>query len=318
MPIDVLMPQMGESIAEGTVSRWLKNVGDKVERDEPILEISTDKVDAEIPSPAAGTLVEQLAKEGDTVEVNTVVARIAAEGEDASAAPAEKPAEEAPSEVPAAEEPPAAEQAEAPAAEPKPQDAVAPRQGAPEPSEEPASSLEERRRTRSSPLVRKIAEENQVDISQIEGTGVSGRVTKDDIMQHIESGAATKAPAQPAPAAAQAPAAAPQAPPAAPKPAAAPFFAEGENVHVEPLSVMRKKIADHMVVSKRTSAHVTTVFEFDFTKIDNLRKQHKEDYASRGTKLTYLPFIIQAVITALREYPDSQRIDGQREHLLQA
>lgn len=311
MPIDVLMPQMGESIAEGTVSRWLKNVGDQVERDEPILEISTDKVDAEIPSPAAGTLVEQLAKEGDTVEVNTVVARIATEGEDAAAAPAaEEPTEEKPAEqAPAEEKPPAAEAGEAPAAEAEPQTAIEPRQGAPEPSEEPETgepgSLEERRRTRSSPLVRKIAQENQVDISRVEGTGVSGRVTKDDIMRHIESGgaeepaAAAKAPAAQQPAAP----ATPQQPAASPKPAAPQFFAEGENVHVEPLSVMRKKIADHMVISKRTSAHVTTVFEFDFTKIDKLRRQHKEEYAGRGTKLTYLPFIIQAVITALREFP---------------
>lgn len=320
MPTDVLMPQMGESIAEGTVSRWLKNVGDQVERDEPILEISTDKVDAEIPSPAAGTLIEQLAKEGDTVEVNTVVARIAAEGEDAAAAPAaekepeeapadEPPAEEAAAEEPAAE-PPAAEAEQAPAGEAETQAAVEPRQGAPEPSaektgaEEP-SSLEERRRTRSSPLVRKIANEKGVDISQVEGTGVSGRVTKDDILRHIEGGGAEKpAAAAEAPAAPQPSAPAPaQQPTTSPKPAAAQFFAEGENVHVEPLSVMRKKIADHMVISKRTSAHVTTVFEFDFTKIDKLRRQHKEEYAGRGTKLTYLPFIIQAVITALREFP---------------
>jgi 2-oxoglutarate dehydrogenase E2 component (dihydrolipoamide succinyltransferase) len=305
---------MGESIAEGTVSKWLKNVGDKVDRDEPLLEISTDKVDAEIPSPAAGVLTEILAKEGDTVPVNAVVARIAAEGEAAE----QKPAAAAP----AQEAPAAAPQPEAPKAdEPKPRteptraaepvsaemneafptavnsqitDAVAP--------DDNVSSLDERRRTKSSPLVRKIAAENNVDISQIEGTGVSGRVTKNDILDFLQQ------PAKPA-AQEQQPAAPPQ--PAAPAPAApqaraprpTPQFAEGENVRLEPLSVMRKRIAQHMVQSKQTSAHVHTVFEIDFTNVEKLRRQHRDAYAERGVKLTYMPFIVQAVIAGLREFP---------------
>jgi pyruvate dehydrogenase E2 component (dihydrolipoamide acetyltransferase) len=305
MPVDVVMPQMGESIAEGTVSRWLKKKGDRVERDEPILEISTDKVDAEIPSPVAGTLVELLAQEGDTVAVNSVVARIAGEGEDTAATqPEETPSEEKPGPqqepaepAPPTESEPSPAEAEAPAPEP--------RKGTPpstEPEDHEASSLEQRRRTRSSPLVRKIAKENDVDLSQIEGSGVSGRVTKDDILGYIERGATAAQPsrqgapeAPPAPDAAKAP---------APKqPAAAPLFAKGENVHVEPLSVMRRKIADHMVISRRTSAHVTTVFEFDFTRIDTLRRQYRESYTQRGVKLTYMPFIVQSVISALREFP---------------
>ncbi|HEX6088089.1 MAG TPA: 2-oxoglutarate dehydrogenase, E2 component, dihydrolipoamide succinyltransferase [Thermoanaerobaculia bacterium] len=314
MAHDVVMPQMGESIAEGTVSKWLKNVGDKVDRDEPLLEISTDKVDAEIPSPAAGVLTEILAKEGDTVPVNAVVARIAAEGEAAEPKPA------AAAEAPAPEAPAAQPQPEAPKAdEPKPRTestrAAEPAQQAAEPTPEPptanrqppteeddnVSSLDERRRTKSSPLVRKIAAENNVDISQIEGTGVSGRVTKNDILDFLQQPAkpAAQAPAPQPQAAPQQPAAAPQA--RAPRPT--PQFAEGENVRLEPLSVMRKRIAQHMVQSKQTSAHVHTVFEIDFTNVEKLRRQHKDAYAERGVKLTYMPFIVQAVIAGLREFP---------------
>jgi pyruvate dehydrogenase E2 component (dihydrolipoamide acetyltransferase) len=302
MAHDVVMPQMGESIAEGTVSKWLKNVGDKVERDEPLLEISTDKVDAEIPSPAAGVLTEILAKEGDTVPVNAVVARIAAEGEASAPAPA-APAPEAKAEEPK----------EAPAAQPAapPQASEAPAQpeqaSAEQPADEPAAedesgdvaSLEERRRTKSSPLVRKIAKENNVDVSQVPGTGISGRVTKNDILDFIQ---------QPKPAAAPAPQAAPK-PAAAPQPAYQPpqaprvQFAEGQNVRMEPLSVMRRKIAQHMIASKQTSAHVATVFELDFTNVDKLRRKHKEGYAERGVKLTYMPFIVQAIIAGLRDFP---------------
>ena len=286
MATDVVMPQMGESIAEGTVSRWLKKVGDKVDRDEPLLEISTDKVDAEIPSPAAGTVTEILAKEGDTVPVNAVVARI--DG-GAAAAPAaeektvEKPKPAAPAPEVAREPLPVAR-----ASAPEPQ-AEKPGQRATEheqPREADIASLDERRRTKSSPLVRKIAKENNIDISQVQGTGVSGRVTKNDILDFLQ---------QPKPAAEAA-----AAPPAA-KPA--PQYAPGELTRLEPLSVMRKRIAQHMIQSKQTSAHVTTVFEVDFSAVDKLRRQYKDDYAQRGVKLTYLPFIVQAVISGLREFP---------------
>jgi len=268
MVIDVVMPQMGESIAEGTVVRWIKKPGEKVERDEPLLEISTDKVDAEIPSPASGTLSEVLVKEGQTVAVNSVVARIAGEGQISAPAPAPKPAPvEAPKPAPAP--PPATQQPSNPATQQQPAT---------------VTSLDERRRTKSSPLVRKIAAENNVDISQLQGSGVSGRVTKNDILAAIQQ--PSGAPASVAP----------------PTPAAR-EFKSGESIRLEPLSVMRKKIAQHMILSKQTSAHVTTVFENDFTNVEKLRRQYKDDYASRGVKLTYLPFIVQAVIAALREFP---------------
>ncbi|HEY4639959.1 MAG TPA: 2-oxoglutarate dehydrogenase, E2 component, dihydrolipoamide succinyltransferase [Thermoanaerobaculia bacterium] len=299
MPIDVVMPQMGESIAEGTVVRWLKKVGDSIERDEPLLEISTDKVDAEIPSPSSGTLTEIIAQEGQTVGVNTVVARIGADGE---AAGASAPAPPPPQPAAAAAKP---EPAPAPTPEPPAQiDTQRPEARVDAPpiqataatehnEEENITSLDERRRTKSSPLVRKIAQENNVDISRLQGSGVSGRVTKNDILDFLQ---------QPKPAAA------PQQPAASPQPAPAPrppamTFASGENNRIEPLSVMRKKIAQHMVLSKQTSAHVTTVFEVDFTAIDKLRRQYKDAYIERGTKLTFLPFIIQAVVAGLREFP---------------
>ncbi len=288
MATDVVMPQMGESIAEGTVVRWLKKPGDKVERDEPLLEISTDKVDAEIPSPAAGTLSEILAQEGQTVGVNSVIARIAVEGESAGQAPAPVPAP-APKPEPVA---PAPQPSAAPAPAPAP--AASPR--APEPAQ-PIDELEERRRTKSSPLVRKIAQENNVDISQITGSGVSGRVTKNDILDYLQQPPAARQPEAPV-----APRDFAPAPPPAPK-APAMTFAAGESTRIEPLSVMRKKIAHHMVQSKQTSAHVTTVFEVDFTAIDKLRKQNKDSYAERGVKLTYMPFVVQAIIAGLREFP---------------
>ncbi len=281
MATDVLMPQMGESIAEGTVSRWIKKVGEKVERDEPLLEISTDKVDAEIPSPAAGTLTEILVQEGQTVAVNSVVARIAAEGEAKGASAPAAAAKPAPAPVLPPQQQKAANEAmkqevrqEAPAATSTQQPAEAPAGN--------LASLDERRRTKSSPLVRKIAKENNVDIARIQGSGVSGRVTKNDILGFLQQ---------------------PGVAPAAQAHAAAPQFAPGENMRIEPLSVMRKKIAQHMVMSKQTSAHVTTAFEVDFTLVERLRKQNKEDYSDRGAKLSYLPFIVQAVIDGLREFP---------------
>ncbi|HUP49986.1 MAG TPA: 2-oxoglutarate dehydrogenase, E2 component, dihydrolipoamide succinyltransferase [Thermoanaerobaculia bacterium] len=291
MATDVLMPQMGESIAEGTVSKWLKKVGDKVERDEPLLEISTDKVDAEIPSPTAGTLTEVLAKEGDTVPVNSIVARIGAEGEAAAAAPQAQ----APAEKPAPAEQKAEPKPEAePAPTPRPREEKEEKEEKEE--DEKVTSIDERRRTKSSPLVRKIARENNVDIEQIEGSGVSGRVTKNDILEFLQQPAGARATPAAAPAA--------QAAPAARAAARAPMqFAPGQNVRIEPLSVMRRKIAQHMVLSKQTSAHVSTVFEVDFTAIDRLRRAQKEAYAQRGVKVTYMPFIVQAVIEGLKEFP---------------
>ncbi|MBI2212399.1 MAG: 2-oxoglutarate dehydrogenase, E2 component, dihydrolipoamide succinyltransferase [Acidobacteria bacterium] len=285
MAVDVVMPQMGESIAEGTISRWIKKVGDKVTRDEPLLEISTDKVDAEIPAPSAGVLAEILAKEGETVAVNSVVARIAAEGEATAQAPSKAEPLATPAAAPVAAVPtqpaaptPAAPVVAASAAEP---------------------TVEDRRREKSSPLVRKIAAENNVDISQIAGSGLSGRVTKNDILTYIEQ-PRTSAPAAPAPVAA-----------ASVPPPPAMTFAPGERFRVEPMSVMRKKIADHMVSSKRTSAHVSTVWELDFTEIDRLRRRNKESYAERGAKLTFLPFIVHAIMRGLRQFPVlNASIDG--------
>jgi pyruvate dehydrogenase E2 component (dihydrolipoamide acetyltransferase) len=301
MATDVVMPQMGESIAEGTVTRWIKNVGERVERDEPLLEISTDKVDAEIPSPVAGIVQEQLAKEGDTVAVNSVIARIATEGEEAAgAAPAAATPEPRPVEETPQEPPPAATEQEVPqeaagAVEaPKPSGAP-PASPAPQPPKEEGAevtSLDERRKTRSSPLVRKIAEENDVDISAIEGTGVSGRVTKNDILGYLEQPREARKGAEPSPGQ------------RAPQPSGAPApSATGGSIRIEPMSVMRRKIADHMIMSRRTSAHVSTVFEVDFTEIDRLRRRHKADYAERGVSLTYMPFVVQAIIEAIREFP---------------
>ena len=334
MPIDVVMPQMGESIAEGTVVKWLKKPGEKVERDEPLLEISTDKVDAEIPSPASGTLTEIIAQEGQTVGVNSVVARIAADGEAAgtgASAPVATtpPPAQPPAPVLTAPAPPATPLV-APA--PAPPTPVAPAPVAPpapaattqrmsaltlepvshqqstntatqQPEDENVDSLDERRRTKSSPLVRKIAQENNVDISRIQGSGVSGRVTKNDILdflQQPDTGPALS-PVSPTAPPAGGGGAAPASPPKGSPPAMT--FAPGENVRIEPLSVMRKKIAQHMVLSKQTSAHVTTVFEVDFTNIDKLRRQHKDAYAERGAKLTFLPFVIEAIVAGLREFP---------------
>ena len=314
MSTEVVMPQMGESIAEGTITKWLKKVGERVERDEPLFEISTDKVDAEIPSPAAGTLTEVRFNEGDTVEVNTVVAVLdgAQSGAAVAEAPAAKPVEEKPAEkVEAAPPPPPAPPApkqEAPAppkpAPPPPPPVEAKPAPAPPPQSAPprdgaAATADELRRTKSSPLVRKIAQEHGVDISKLEGTGLSGRVTKNDILSFIESGTSTAAPqraperAAPVPA----PAPAPELPaPPPPKPQV------GDRV--EQMSVMRKKIAEHMVLSRRTSAHVTTVYEIDMTRVARLREQHRNTFYERtGTKLTFMPFIFEAVIKGLRKFP---------------
>jgi pyruvate dehydrogenase E2 component (dihydrolipoamide acetyltransferase) len=268
---DVVMPQMGESIFEGTITKWLKKVGDSIQRDEPLFEISTDKVDAEIPAPASGTLSEIKVPAGTTVQINTVVAVIggSAAGSGAPAAPAT-----APSTAPAA----------------------ASTTAAPAP---PSASATHGERLRSSPLVRKIAKDNQLDLRQVPGTGGSGRITKTDVLQYLEKGGAAK------PGAAQT-AAAPSATPApaAPKPAApaaAPSITPGELV---PLSRMRSIIAQRMVDSKRTSAHVHTVFKIDMTRIVKLREKEKTKYEQRnGVKLTYMPFITKAVVATLRKLP---------------
>src|SRR5215208_8061992 len=304
MSTEVVMPQMGESIAEGTITKWLKQVGDQVARDEPLFEISTDKVDAEIPSPAAGTLTEVRFKEGETVEVNTVVAVL--NGDQSSAAvapqPAAKPIEEkpAPSASPA---PPQQTSTPAPAPTPTPPPPVEAKP-APAPPAETTSgqdgnvaSAEELRRTKSSPLVRKIAQEHNVDISKLEGTGLSGRVTKNDILSFIESGTAA-APAQPRAATVAQPSAQVQ------EVAAPPLSKPQLGDRVEQMSVMRKKIAEHMVLSRRTSAHVTTVYEIDMTRIARLRDQHRDAFYQRtGTKLTFMPFIFEAVNKGLRKFP---------------
>ena len=261
---EVLMPQMGESITEGTLTKWLKKVGDTVARDEPIFEISTDKVDAEIPSPVAGTLTEIRVQEGETVTVSSVVAVIGGAGAGAGAAPAAKPATPAAAPVAAASAPaPVAASASASTGEP----------------------------LRSSPLVRKIAKENNVDLAAVPGTGAAGRITKQDILGHLEGGAAAPAAPKPAVAAPVAAAAKPAA--ATPQP--------GELV---PMTKMRAIIAKRMVESKATSAHVHTVFKVDMTRIVKLREKEKNKYEQRnGVKLTYMPFITRAAVAALRKHP---------------
>lgn len=324
MSTEVVMPQMGESIAEGTITRWLKKIGEHVERDEPLFEISTDKVDAEIPSPTAGTLTEIKAKEGETVAVNAVVAIIggaAGANGDSGAAKQETTASTAP--TPAVTPPvapvPTAAPPPPPPAVAQPQGAVsqyvtppptAPTQSATGPNGATGSgaeaSAEDLRKTRSSPLVRKIASEHGIDIARLEGTGMSGRVTKNDILSFIESGTATPAPAAQQPTAtpqASAPAAAAPVAPAmqAPPPV---MLQPGEGDRVETMTVVRRKIAEHMTLSRRTSAHVTTVYEIDMTRVARLRAQHKNSFlAQHGTKLTYMPFIFQAVTSALRQFP---------------
>ena len=288
---DVVMPQMGESIVEGTLTKWLKKSGDTVERDEPLFEISTDKVDTEIPSPAAGMLSEVLVQEGQTVQVNAVVARITEGGTAAAPAPV---AEAAPAPVAAA---PAAVQ-EAPAA----------------PAAPAAPVVEEEVKGPSgpySPLVRKMARENDIDLAKLSGTGAGGRVTKEDVEAYLSKPAA--APAAPAPVAAPAPpapkpVAAPVAPPVAPVGQPQPMA----KTRVEPMSNMRQKIAEHMVMSKRVSAHVTTVHRVDMTRVAKMRAKHKEDFAQRyGMSLTFLPFVTRAAVEALRSFPIvNASIDG--------
>ena len=256
MPTLVVMPQMGESIAEGTIVRWMKKVGDQVERDEPLFEISTDKVDAEIPSPAAGVLTDIKVREGETVGINTVVATIGQAGE-------------------AVEQQPVRQQ---------PDGQTTP---TPTPADKTVSAIQPQQpsgngRRRSSPLVRRIAKEHNIDVAQIAGSGIGGRVTKHDILDYIEHAPAPRV--------------------------ARPTGAD----RVEKMSVMRKKIAEHMVLSTRTSAHVYSVFHVNFSPVDKLRQQKKAEYEAAGAKLTYMAFIARVVTEALHHHPTiNASIDGE-------
>jgi 2-oxoglutarate dehydrogenase E2 component (dihydrolipoamide succinyltransferase) len=278
MPTNVVMPQMGESIAEGTIVRWIKKAGEAVDRDEPLFEISTDKVDAEIPSPAAGVLAEIHVKEGETVPVDSVVAVIRQAGEAPDAAP------------PAAARPREAGAAGAGASS-RPKDRPR-RDAAGRPADE--DDRAELRRAKSSPLVRRIAAEHHVDISGIKGTGIGGRVTKEDILQYLDARQAPSPGAGPRPSGGR---------PARQAPAAGPVFKPGERVEIVPMPVMRKKIAEHMVMSRRTSAHVHSVFDVDFSRIASIRDTKKAEYERAGGKLTYLSFIARAAVEALGAFP---------------
>lgn len=233
MATHVLMPQLGESIAEGTVVRWNKRAGERVDRDEPLFEVSTDKVDAEVPSPAGGILAEVRVQAGETVPVDSVVATIAAPGET----------------IAASGEPPPREESDAPV-----------RPAAPPPGGE------RRGRSHVSPVVRRLAREHGVDPADVAGTGAGGRVTKDDVLEHVAS-------------------------------------APSGGRRIEPLSVMRREIAERMVRSRRTAAHVHTVFEVDFSRVAALRETHRDSYAARGARLTFLSFVAKAVVDALADVP---------------
>jgi 2-oxoglutarate dehydrogenase E2 component (dihydrolipoamide succinyltransferase) len=281
---------MGESIAEGTVTKWLKQVGDHVKRDEPLFEISTDKVDAEIPSPAEGVLLEIIVPEGETVEINTIVARIGEEGE----VPAKDAGASAP--APAAPEPVAAQ--------PTPQTAAQPSEPALQPVATAPDDLTARRKTKSSPLVRNIAKEHGVDLTLIDGTGSGGRVTKKDILRYVEQAAKPDIPTPVVPTALAAAApTAPSTPPAAAPPQPAVSFPAGERVASEKMSIMRQKIAEHMIMSRRVSAHVQTWQECDMHNVVKKRAAMKEEFAAQGVKLTFTAFIVEAVVRALQAFP---------------
>ncbi|HKE27142.1 MAG TPA: 2-oxoglutarate dehydrogenase, E2 component, dihydrolipoamide succinyltransferase [Bryobacteraceae bacterium] len=288
---DVVMPQMGESIVEGTLTKWLKKPGEHIDRDEPLFEISTDKVDTEIPSPAAGTLAEVLVEEGKTVSINTVVARINEGGDGTGVAPAAAPAKaEAPKAPAGGPPPPPAPKAPEP-------ETVQPSPAPPqvEDTAEPAGPL--------SPLVRKMAREHNLDLSRIKGSGAGGRITKQDVEGYLAQ-QAEKPPAAAAPARPAAPAPPVQAPPVQ-APPAAPLPPAGQaKTRIEPLSAMRAKIAEHMVMSKRVSPHVTTVHRVDMTNVARMRERNKATFqANYGFSLTFLPFITRAAVVALRQYP---------------
>lgn len=282
--VDIVMPQMGESIAEGTLSKWLKKVGDTVKRDEPIFEISTDKVDAEIPAPSGGIIAEILVTEGQTVAVQTVVARLETDVNAAVAAPASAPAPAATASAPAA---PAAPTPAAPPASAAP---VAPA------SSNGGNTFEDRVRSKSSPLVRRMAAEHGVELSGLQGSGVAGRVTKKDFLGFLESGGAKAPP----PSRAAAPVAAAGGGHTPHLPLPEPWAGD----RVEPMSKMRALISDHMVASKHTSAHVNSIFEVDFTRIARIRAKNRAEFERQtGEKLTFLPFIIKAVVDGLKAHP---------------
>ncbi len=275
MPTDVRMPQMGESISEGTVTRWLKKVGETVEKDEPLFEISTDKVDAEIPSPEAGTLIQVMAAEGQTVAVHSVVAQIQSGKEDGSAS--QPGAASKPGPVPVVRETPVRDREETAVQEPSRPEPKRPEAGQ-------TAAKESAAPVRSSPLVKKMAAEHNVDLTHVKGSGSGGRVTKEDLLAYVE---ARKA-APPAPAPASVPAAA----------------ASSGRVETVPMSTMRKRIAGHMVLSRRTSAHVTTVFTVDVTRVVGLYQREKGRFTSQeNTKLSFTPFFVRAAIDALKRFP---------------
>ena len=310
MAVDVIMPQMGESIFEGTITKWLKKPGDKIERDEPLFEISTDKVDAEIPAPAAGVLKEIKVTEGQTVPIQTVVAVIDASGAGA-AAPAPAPAKADAKSAPAEAKPEA----------PKPASAAPPAASQPQASSSAPAQRPNGDKVRSSPLVRRIAREQNIDLSQVPGTGAGGRVSKSDILASV--GGSGSGPSGAAPAA-SAPSAAPAQRPAVPPPTggalagsvletAVPreklYFG---NYEVQAMSNMRQKIAEHMVLSKRVSPHVYSIDEADVTDIAKLRAKSKEKFEKEsGTKLSFMPFFIRAAVEALRAFPTvNSSVDG--------
>lgn len=284
MPTNVIMPQMGESIAEGTITKWMKKVGERVDRDEPLFEISTDKVDAEIPSPAAGVLTKILVKENETVAINTVVAVVDGEGAGAAAptASAGAPSPEVSSPAPATPQADGATTTERPAAV----------------EEQEAGAEGEPDDVRTSPLVRRIARENNVDVSEVKGTGLGGRVSKKDILEFMEHRQVSAAPppARPQPSTAPAP-----TPVAAPAPAPVTFTGAAQ---VVPMTPMRRQIAEHMVMSKHTSAHVYTLVEVEMTPVVATRERFKQEFEQRnGIKLTFTPFFVRACVEAIKQLP---------------
>ncbi len=300
--IDVVMPQMGESIVEGTLTKWLKKKGDRVERDEPLFEISTDKVDTEIPAPAAGTLAEILVDEGKTVGINTAVGRI---DETSGAAPPQPqpPAQvEKPRAAPAEPSPPAAptQAAEPDVALPQRREVAGQQAQAEREQAEAPQPAQEEPQGPLSPLVRRMAREYNIDLRQVKGTGAGGRITKQDVEAYMSAQAARTV-AQPTPAVAPSPAR-----PVAPSPAveAQPPPAGAPKTRVEPMTIMRQRIAEHMVLSKRTSAHVTTVHRVDMTRVAKIRERQKAEFQARhGFSLTYLPFVARAAAEGIRAYP---------------